>query len=235
VLSLSQAARTPTASDKARVERQLALALGASVATTATLAVEQAVASASTATLKPVAAFTWLHGWIAGAVLTAAITTGYLLLPTASNVPKPRAASTVARPVDNTPVSAPELEQAPTTSAPVPAVAAVPAVVARQAAHERAPHARTHVGTTLAVEIELLQRAQLAWREGAATRALALLAQHRRRFPHSQLGLERDALRILSLCQVGEQAQARSLARQLLARAPEAPMRTSIEQSCALK
>ena len=71
-----------------------------------------------------------------------------------------------------------------------------------------------------------------AWRTGGAARALALAQQHARRYPHSTLRLERDALRLFALCSLGRRAQARPLAAELLKRAPDSPLRTSVEESC---
>jgi len=53
-----------------------------------------------------------------------------------------------------------------------------------------------------------------------------------RRYPHSVLALERDALRVFALCSLGQRAQARPLAADLLRRAPGSPLRTSVEESC---
>lgn len=221
VLKLAKAARTPSADDKARVERKLAAALGVAAATGAAMSAGEALAH-SAAVAKPAASSLYL--WITGALLGGAVATGYVLhssAPTAEPVPAP--ASRVM-----------------TAAKPVPAVTTTPPAPTEVRSHEpHAPrpahgHARAQA-TPTADELALLQRAQLAWREGAAQRALGLLARHRRVYPASQLTLERDALRILALCQLGQRGEARPLARALFARTPEAPMRAAIEQSCALK
>jgi hypothetical protein len=75
----------------------------------------------------------------------------------------------------------------------------------------------------------------MAWRAREAAGALALLNEHRARFPHSTLQLERDALQVLTLCELGKTADAARLARSVLAAAPHSPLRASLEESCALK
>jgi hypothetical protein len=242
VLALAKAGRTPSAGDKARVQQRLALALAASAAAAAAVApasagVAVASAGAGSAAAKPLSVYAALHAWIAGAALLAALTTGYLLLPASSSAPRARPVPSVPSTVLPARFDAPAAPPASViAAAPLAPAARAPEQAPDPATHTHAPRARIKLDPTpLAAEIELLQRAQLAWREGAAAEALALLARHQHQFPHSQLALERDALRILSLCGVGEQARARSLAKQLLARSPEAPMRTSIERSCALQ
>jgi hypothetical protein len=88
---------------------------------------------------------------------------------------------------------------------------------------------------TLAAELDLLHRAQVAWRSRDAASALALLNEHRARYPRSTLQLERDALQVLTLCELGQQAEAKRLAGSVLSRAPHSPLRASLEESCALK
>jgi hypothetical protein len=221
VLALAQAARSPSASDKARVEQKLAVALGAAAATGSALSGD---ALAQAAALGKPAAGHAVYVWIAGAVLGAAITTASLLRPS-SEAPTRRMER------GSTELETPPLAAAPESAAPAAAPAEQPASPAPppHPARARASHA---AGMQ---EVVLLQRAQIAWREGAAQRALLLLAEHRRTYPRSPLSLERDALRILALCQLGARSEARTRMRALFAQNPAAPMRTSIEQSCALK
>ncbi|HEX6240179.1 MAG TPA: hypothetical protein VFZ61_04780 [Polyangiales bacterium] len=218
VLKLAKAARTPSADDKARVERSLAAALGTGAALTAGTALGHSVAAA-----KPVAG-SGLYAWMAGALLVGAVITGYFMQasePRARPSRAPRVALDTPAPL------------APETIATQAAPSAAPSADA-PVARARASHPRSRASTS-AEELALLQRAQLAWREASAQRALELLAQHRHAYPRSQLALERDALRVLALCQLGERDHARPLAQALFARNPQAPMRAAIEQSCALK
>jgi hypothetical protein len=136
---------------------------------------------------------------------------------TLNSVPATRAATNRAaarRPVPSAPASAhTPLEPAAATGAQ--------------------PHSAA--SDTLDAELDLLHRAQVAWRAREAAGALALLNEHRARFPRSTLQLERDALQVLTLCELGKTADAARLARGVLAAAPHSPLRASLEESCALK
>jgi hypothetical protein len=85
----------------------------------------------------------------------------------------------------------------------------------------------------LLAELTLLREAQQALHGGAPRRALELAERHAALYPHSQLKLERGALRVFALCALGRKAEARSLATELLTAAPRSPLRTSLEESCA--
>jgi pimeloyl-ACP methyl ester carboxylesterase len=87
----------------------------------------------------------------------------------------------------------------------------------------------------LLAEVSLLQRAQRALRAGQPKEAMELASRHATLYPTSQMALERDALRVFSLCALGRKAEARTLARALLAQAPTSPLRASLEESCALR
>ena len=97
------------------------------------------------------------------------------------------------------------------------------------------PEAATPDPDPLLAELTLLRQAQKALRDGAPRRALELAERHATLFPHSQLGLERGALRVFALCALGRKADARALASELLAAAPRSPLRTSLEESCAAR
>ena len=240
ILDLASDARAPAAEDKARMERKLAAVLGGSaLAITGTAATGTATAgaaatapatggastavsgakAASSATLSSVT----LKWWISAGVVAAAVT-GYIGLssPTPAPAAKPRAPA----PLVVAPPPAPAMVEALPANVPAPA----PAV---PAARNHTP--RKQPATTLNEELELLHRAQTAWRAREAQAALRLLDEHRSRFPRSQLRLERDGLRVLTLCELGQKAQASALAKKLLERAPRSPLRTTIEESCALK
>jgi hypothetical protein len=69
---------------------------------------------------------------------------------------------------------------------------------------------------TLSAEAALLEQARGQMR-AAPSLALALAAEHARRFPHGQLASERALIQIEALHRLGRDAQARSLAHGLLA------------------
>jgi hypothetical protein len=87
----------------------------------------------------------------------------------------------------------------------------------------------------LLAELTLLRQAQQALRDGQARRALELAERHAALYPRSQLGLERGALRVFAFCALGHKGEARTLALDLLAAAPRSPLRTSLEESCAMR
>ena len=93
--------------------------------------------------------------------------------------------------------------------------------------------AETAAPSTLLGELTLLQRAQRALAGGAPKEALALAGEHATRYPRSQLAGERDAVRVFAECALGQRANARALALEILKSAPRSPLRTSLEQSCA--
>jgi hypothetical protein len=91
----------------------------------------------------------------------------------------------------------------------------------------------TAAPSTLLEELTLLQRAQRALAGGAPREALTLAGEHATRYPRSQLARERDAVRVFAECALGQRANARALAIEILKSAPRSPLRTSLEQSCA--
>jgi hypothetical protein len=136
----------------------------------------------------------------------------------------------------------PNLEPARDT----PAIAAAIAEPSEVAADEPAPSATRSRNTarvvahakpveaSLPAELDLLHDAQSQWRVGNAAGALALLETHRKRFPHSQLAAERDALTVLSLCRTNRTSEARAVAKRFLQTTPRSPLRTTVEESCAM-
>jgi len=229
ILDLATDARAPSAEDKARVDKKLAAVLGASALATVTATTaattHAATAGSSSASVASGAALKW---WI-GTTVVAASLAGYVALsaPEAAPVKTPAAPSIAApaQPTETAPTLPAALPVAPEPTAQ-PAAAAVPA---------HRPAAKKHGAATLHEELELLHRAQSAWRAHEPSSALGLLDEHRSRFPRSQLRLERDGLRVLTLCELGKKAEATALAKKLIERAPRSPLRATIEESCALK
>jgi hypothetical protein len=237
ILSLVQDARTPDAADKARVEQRLAIALGAAAAVGASssIASPAAATSASGAATKAAGSAAALKWTIGGCALIAAAVATYVASPGGGPT---RAAP---RPVPSAAPGAVPLEAAPMAavapaSAPVsaqPSIDAAEPITDAARARRTPPHPRPRAA--LGDELELLHAAQSAWRSGDAARALALVSEHRSRHPRSTLRLERDALRVLSLCDLGRTEEAARLGRAWLTRASASPLRASIERSCAMK
>ena len=231
ILDLATDARAPTAEDKARVEKKLGALLGVSVvATTGQEAATQAAhaASAGGGGAKAASSVT-LKWWLAAA---AAAATTYAAVVNLALAPKepPTKPAIAAQPL---PAEEPVQAAAPPIKEAAPAPVLLPEPPERPA-HAIAPK-RQAARNTLGQELELLHRAQAAWRAHDAGDALALIDQHRARFPRSELWVERDGLRVLTLCGLGRKAEATTLARRLLERAPQSPLRATIEESCALK
>jgi hypothetical protein len=248
LLALARTARTPAASDRARVAKRLGLTAGVAgaaaaqtvLAGSAQAAVQTAggaVAAKGTVGLKVFGAgAAWAPAklGLAGALLVSAATATYL----ARDRTSAEAPATVASHAPSAAV-APALVQ---PSAQPTAAGASPGSTAQpQAPADTENHAQRTVrsarraaeSSTLAAELDLLHRAQAAWREHQPTRALELLSSHRRDYPSSALRAEREALQVLVLCETGEVRQAARLARALLKREPNSPARAAIEESCA--
>jgi hypothetical protein len=227
VLELTRQARTPTDDDKARVERLLgsALLLGATSAH-----------AAGGGAASKVVGTTLAAKWAGVALLAVAGGAGYAGWRT-WQVPQESTAAAIT-------ATAPERPSEPVRAADVPVPAAEPVTpdespdkeAARSVARPTASPARASAARgTLPEELDLLHDAQAKWRAGNASAALGLLSEHRRRFPRSMLGPERDALTVLSLCATNRTAQAKQLAHRFLQTAQHSPLRTSVEESCGGK
>jgi hypothetical protein len=84
----------------------------------------------------------------------------------------------------------------------------------------------------LAEEARLLREAETARRGGDIAAATARLDEHRRRFPRGELATERDAARVLVLCDAGRAADARRLAVRFLRRHPRSPLADRVRSAC---
>jgi len=108
-------------------------------------------------------------------------------------------------------VPTPPVRPAVTPPVRAPMLASPPAVIAPQDnSPPRPPRAPRAVSPqeSYAAELELLQRAQVAYAGQDFSGALALVAEHGRRFPSGRLAEEREALRIRSLAGSGRTDEA---------------------------
>jgi hypothetical protein len=80
-------------------------------------------------------------------------------------------------------------------------------------------------------EIELLERAHLAYARRDFSVALALVREHARRFPRGPLAEEREALRVESLVGLGLTDEARRLAAAYAARFPRSVLLSRVEEA----
>jgi hypothetical protein len=107
--------------------------------------------------------------------------------------------------------------------------AAAPAVSAAASAADEPGRA----ASTLIEEAALLQRAERALTGHEPHAALAALDEHERRFPAGVLREERQAARVLTLCELGRTAEARALARAFVAKSSGSVLVPRLEHSCA--
>lgn len=233
VLDLARLERTPSDEHRAHMQQRIAQSLGIAVLASAAASSSAAASAASSAT-KSVLLAKHAFALKAGLIGVCVVTAGFASYPVWKGA-RPEKHAVVERAHVAEPVSV------------APAAVAVPAVRAEQT-DEPAPvatpqpklRARTRDAkpagpSTLGTEIELLHAAQAAWRDGSAHDALKLVREHGARFPRSSLALERDALQVLALCQLGQKPEASALAQRWLKRAGRSPLRAAIEQSCAVR
>ena len=222
LLDLTREARTPNADDKLRVERLLSRSLGLAAIAAATGASSTAVAKSAT----PALALKWTLGLAVPALVVAGAASYFQTRGPADSASPPAQQAVAIAPTPT--AKAPE-PPAPVNTAEAPAP--VP-----EAAEPRAPRSvaseKPKKSETLNAELDLLHDAQAKWRNRDPNGALALLATHRQRYPKSVLGLEREALRVLSLCAAGRTAEAKEVARRSFKNAPRSPLRSSVEESC---
>ena len=97
------------------------------------------------------------------------------------------------------------------------------------------PSARSDAGDesgSLAAELELLRAARQALRGGNATKALALLADHAKRYPKSAFVEERSATEVMALCKLGQAETARERARRFRAQFPHSSFEAGLIEAC---
>lgn len=214
LVSLTRKARTPDAADKRRIAERLAvpLATGAALgaaATTAKASLLVKLAAGVAVTVAVAAAVVTQRPSAPGAVSSSVTTAAPASPPSAPAAPVPE----TTREEEPPPVASAE-PVAPKPSRPAPS--------------------RTSTSAReLEEEAALLHQAQSAWRAGQSARALELANQHAQRFPRSQLASERDVLRVLSLCKLGQVQSAKQVGARLLRSAKGSPWYQSVASSCA--
>jgi RNA polymerase sigma-70 factor (ECF subfamily) len=262
LLELAREARTPSASDRARVRARLSSVAG--IAVTADLTADAGLdssagagpgagAGADAGSGVGAASVAGLKGWLgsaAGAWILAGVCAASAMVGGLAVVATLDRGVAEGAPVAPAPVAAPEHRQRASDegarkdepAAPVPPSAAVapepPVVPAAQVESPQRPSrrpSRAGGADPLVAELKMLHRARALWRRGEAADALSLLQRHRGRYPDSALSVERDALRVLCLCDLGRAGQARRLGRRWLGAASDSPLRAAVAQSCAVE
>jgi hypothetical protein len=133
--------------------------------------------------------------------------------------------------------TAPEVRApaSPTVVAPEAVPPAAIPVPALPVASSRATPARASAeATPLDAEVAMLREARQALREGRAARALALLDEHARRFPHGVLAEDCAAERVFALCALGSVDQARAEGLRFLAGHALSPHADAVRASCGV-
>jgi hypothetical protein len=131
---------------------------------------------------------------------------------------RPAAAAGDAAPVEPAPVEPDEVDAAP--------------AISTRPAPRATPKPKTRDAAQLAEEARLLREAETARRGGDIARATSRLDEHRRRFPRGALATERDAARVLVLCDAGRTAEAKKLAARFLGRYPRSPLADRVRSAC---
>lgn len=85
---------------------------------------------------------------------------------------------------------------------------------------------------TLEEETRKLREAHGAMQSGDPQKALKLLDEQSSRFAEGQLADERAVARILALCKLGRDAEARAATAELLRTSPSSPLLSRVKSGC---
>lgn len=237
----------PTSADHARV-RQAVLASVAGGAVVAGLGGAHAASSAASAPALTGAAgasagtgasagmgalgLAWKIGLGVAAVATVAGAVSIARVDSSASEPEraPVVAPTVApiTPVPHAPVDRAPAAGAPSTES-APSIVVPPTRPAHTAARTTPPQRSSE---SMLEEATLIARANAAIDRHDGRAALAVLAEHARRYPEGQLREERYAGRILALCELGDVARARAEAAAFLNVFPGSAHAERIRASC---
>ena len=131
-----------------------------------------------------------------------------------------------ARRIESTSPSAAHLPaRAPIATVVTPAPAPVPTAISQMTSPSKPQRSErsfrpSTTQESYAAELGLLQRAQVAYAGRDFVDALALVAEHGRRFPNGRLAEEREALRVRSLTRAGRAEEAQRAAAAFAERFP---------------
>jgi hypothetical protein len=140
----------------------------------------------------------------------------------------PPTVAALAEPLPDAPGSDPAIKLASTSSFSGPRNPP-----AHHARRSMAPESDQEGASSLADEAALLARASAQLTQGNASAAAALLAEHQRRYPASQLGEEREGFGVMTDCLM-ERTRARQSARAFVTRNPASVLVPRIAHLCAL-
>jgi hypothetical protein len=241
VLEAGVRGEAPTMADRQRARARLGVALATSIAA--------APIEAPAAPPRP-----WLMKGVVGTATVLVVAAGTIAVWTSppdvppGPPPAPPVSAVMAPPVAATPgepVELPPRVAAPATPAPrraAPAIAPPVAVPARRPVASAdgvaavPSDALAPLGAdeseTLEGETRALQQVHGALKDGDASRALRLLAEHETRFPRGQLRPERQAARVLALCAT-DLAAGRAALAEFLEAYPGSPLLPRVKRACS--
>ena len=127
------------------------------------------------------------------------------------------------------------MHAAPTRAVDTPAPRSGPAPTREPAPAVTAPPPTAPARPTparLDAELALLRGARAALAAGTGAEALALLAEHERRFPSGHLAEERVVLTVQALCALGRRVEAQATAARFVARHPDSPHAPTLTAAC---
>ncbi len=128
----------------------------------------------------------------------------------------------------------PTVERAPTL-ANLPEKQAVRATATMATASVKAvdaPVVAQEPSLQTGAEVALLEQAQHALEAKHGERALALLDEHARTYPNGALAEERDAARVLALCETGRDDEAHAEADAFVVAHPRSPLAARVRAAC---
>lgn len=225
----------PSAASRARVAGALGLGVGAAATTATAKAAAVAKATSSSAATAKIAGIGLWTKVVGVAAVTLAVG-GTAAVATRSEAPRPVLAASTAEPLataaidsarmrhDEIPPPEPaeaRVEAAASTTRPADSASAAATARPRPAVASRPPASASDTEPSpLAREVRAIDVARRALSAGDARAALSTLDQHDRDFPNGPMRTEAEVLRVDALVASGDQAAARRLASQLLARDP---------------
>ncbi len=244
ILDAGRAGDEPTAEDRTRVRASIlrAIAAGGVIGVASTAAETSAAAG-----LKVGAVATWkivagllLAGAVAGTGAGIAVSRSHFDAPRRSTVVAAVEAAPAPPPAERLPeaaasgapaVSPPVAAPPPTAPQPRPiAVSASPRPGAAPLASAAPAAPQAKLEDTLAAENQGLREAHAAMQGGDPARALALLDEQQAR--GSALREEREAARVLALCQLGRVDEGRAAAARFLQEIPRSPLADRVRGAC---
>jgi hypothetical protein len=240
LLGKAREALSPSAADRKRVRGGLARKLGvaAGVAAVAT-ALESAATAGPAAGAAANAAATGVSAVLIAKIVVPIVAIGLAVTAVLPAVHGRAATEHVAESSPSPAVPAAAAKRAVDVPAPIPRVEA--RVEARKAPEVATPQVQrvsvarrsdVSVPDRAREEIELVAGIQSALAANDGDRALALVAEHARRFPQGALAEEREGARVLALCMRETPQRAKALGKAFLDAHPRSPLRGRVQATC---